>query len=60
MIVLYLCKKEILVLQTRKLNATKQLISLQDEKYTSKIESSIIESYNAQDVKRDLNSFNQK
>lgn len=47
-------------LQTRKLNAIKYLISLQDEKAFSKIESTILESQNPQEVKRDLKPFTQK
>lgn len=47
-------------LQTRKLNAIKYLISLQDEKAFSKIESTIIESQNPQEVKRDLKPFTQR
>lgn len=39
-------------LQTRKLNAIKYLIQLQDEKLFNKIESTIIESQNIQDGKR--------
>jgi len=47
-------------LQTRKLNAIKYLISLQDEKAFSKIESTIFESQNPQEVKRDLKPFTQR
>ena len=47
-------------LQTRKLNAIKYLISLQDEKAFSKIESTIFESQNPQEVKRDLKPFIQR
>jgi hypothetical protein len=47
-------------LQTRKLNAIKYLISLQDEKIFSKIESTIIESQKPQEIKRDLKPFTQR
>ena len=46
-------------LQTRKLNAIKYLIQLQDEKLFNKIESTIIESQNIQDSIR-LKSLTQK
>lgn len=44
-------------LQTRKLNAIKYLISIQDEMIFSKIESTIIESQKPQEIKRDLKPF---
>lgn len=47
-------------LQTRKLNAIKYLISLQDEKAFSKIESTIMESQNPQEVRKDLKPFTQR
>ena len=47
-------------LQTRKLNAIKYLISLQDEQVFSKIESTIFENQNAHEVKRDLKPFTQR
>ena len=47
-------------LQTRKLNAIKYLISLQDEKIFRKIESTIIESQKPQEIKRDLKPFTQR
>lgn len=47
-------------LQTRKLNAIKYLISLQDEKIFSKIESTIIESQKPQKIDRDLKPFTKK
>jgi hypothetical protein len=47
-------------LQTRKLNAIKYLINLQDEQAFSKIESTIIESQNPQEIRKDLKPFTQK
>lgn len=47
-------------LQTRKLNIIKYLISLQDEKIFSKIESTIIESQKPQEIKKNLKPFTQR
>jgi len=47
-------------LQTRKLNAIEYLISIQDEKVLSKIESTIIENQKQQKKIRELKPFTQK
>ncbi len=47
-------------LQTRKLNAIKYLIGLQDEKIFSKIESTINETQKPNEISRDLIPFSQR
>ena len=47
-------------LQTRKLNAIKYLIGLQDEKIFSKIESTINETQKPNEISRDLKPFSQR
>lgn len=47
-------------LQTRKLNAIQYLISLQDEKIFSKIETAILESQKPHETNRDLKPFTQR
>lgn len=47
-------------LQTRKLNIIKYLIGIQDEKVFSKIETTIFESQNMLESKRNLKPFTEK
>lgn len=47
-------------LQTRKLNIIKYLIGIQDEKVFSKIETTIFESQNMLEFKRNLKPFTEK